>query len=67
MRLQASASSESAALLDLQAKLKAAEARITALQRELELAQQEKDMELTSLRKQHEASLAAAAVRSTMG
>ncbi len=51
--------------MDLQSKLKAAESKIGSLQRELELAQQEKEMELTSLRKQHDAALAAAGVRPT--
>jgi hypothetical protein len=61
-RQQGQASAESALVQELQGKLRASEAQVAALQRELELLRQEKDMELTSLRKQHEAALASAAV-----
>jgi hypothetical protein len=49
-------------VVEYQSKLRAAESRVSSLQKEVELVQQEKDMEITSARKQHEASLASAAV-----
>ena len=42
-----------------ESNLRAAEGKLASLQNELELVQQEKDLEMTSMKKQHDAAVAA--------